>query len=165
MTAVALPVCIHMGSVFAGCRGAVVTARAGADDTRVIEGAGGPGHGGMAILTRPGGRNMGRRLAGGVHIVVAAFASRNDAGMVEPHVQPGGIGDMAIITRGVGLDMIDRLAGGGIAIVTAGTGARYHGVIEIDLQPAVGGGMTSLAGGRRGHVGGMLAGRLHPVMA
>lgn len=133
MTAVALPVGIHMGRVFAGCRGAVMTTGAGADDTHMIEGTGGPGHRGVAILTWPGGRDMGRRFADGIHIVVATFTSRNDAGMVEPHIQPGGIGDMAVVTRDIGRDMIDRLAGGGIAVVTAGTGTRYHGVIEIDL--------------------------------
>ena len=104
----------------------------------MIKGTGGPGHGGVAVFTRPGGRNMGRRFTDGIHVVMAAITTRDDTGVVESHVCPGGIGDMAVVAFGSCRHMAGRHAGGGNTIVATGTGTGNDRVIEVDLQPVAG---------------------------
>jgi hypothetical protein len=107
---------------------------------------------------------MGRWFTGGIHVVMAAFTSGYNAGVIESHIGPGSVGDMAIVAGGIGSHMIGRLAGGGIAVMAARTGTCDHRVVEANLQPVTGGGMTGFTRGSRGHMCRMFPSRLNSVV-
>ena len=124
----------------------------------MIETAGAPGNGIVAVLTGLRGGNVGIRFTGGIHPIVAGFTTAGDATVIEAHRRPGFVGDMAVVTGRIGLDMIGRLTCCGYPVMTAGTGTGHDGMVEIDLRPTGCRGMTTFTDRRCGHMGIVFAG-------
>ena len=97
-----------MAYVLADCVGPVVAGNAIADNIGVIKNGGCPGGGVVAVIALFAGGDMRRRLAGGLHAVVArATVSRNRRVVHECNGTPCS-GDMAVGTLCRRHDVISR---------------------------------------------------------
>jgi len=132
MTVIAVVVTGNVVGRLAQCRGAVVTAEAGAQYRGMINpGHRVPGRRRMAVLAHRRGLDVRAVLAGRGGTVVTACAVAGHIGMIKGRRCPA-IGGMTIIAVVVTGNVVGRLAQCRGAVVTAEAGAQYRGMIDPD---------------------------------
>ena len=131
----------------------------------MIDGIGGrPDVAVVTVLADVAGRNVGHRLAGGFHTIVATEAVTDDACVVEVGGPPG-VAGVAVVTGITAIDMRRVLARRRNAVMAGAAGAEDLCVVDGKYRREHVGVVAVLTDIRRGYVRRGLPRCFHPVMA